>query len=415
MGDGLRVLLLNWRDTGHPEGGGSETLPGDGWPAACPRPATTSRSAAPATRARRPGRCVDGVHVVRRGGRFGVYLHAAARSSGSGGAGRRGRRAERHPVLSPAGTPAPVVSAGAPRAPRAVAGHLRAGAGRVGWWLESRLAPRVYRALPLRHGLAGRPAATSPGSASTPAGSRSSYNGTARRCPLDAAAWPRPRRRAWWCSGRLVPHKRVEHALAALAGCADAGRGCSCTSIGQGWWATELRAEAEPARGGGRRHLHRHVDERDQAPAARCALAACSRPRSRRAGAWSSSRPPRTAPRRSPSLRRRPARVDPGRRDRPAGRRTRRASWPRSGRCSPTTRGGPGWARRRAATPRASPGGAVRDFEAEIRAAAGLPARQPEHAEPQVPAEAAAEAAGCGGSPGRPVAGRESRLSAGRT
>src|SRR3954451_218517 len=82
-----RIAFLVWRDTTHPEGGGSELfvermaehLAADGWQ-------VTICAAA------YPGAAADetrgGVHIRRRGGRLGVYLHGLAYLIG------RGRRSD---------------------------------------------------------------------------------------------------------------------------------------------------------------------------------------------------------------------------------------------------------------------------------------------------------------------------------
>ena len=69
------VLILNWRDTTHPEGGGSEVYVERvaAGLAAQGRPVTlfcAAHPGAPATER------VGGIRVVRRGGRLTVYLHA---------------------------------------------------------------------------------------------------------------------------------------------------------------------------------------------------------------------------------------------------------------------------------------------------------------------------------------------------
>ena len=85
---------------------------------------------------------------------------------------------------------------------------------RIGWWIESRLAVRVYR--DCRYVTVSEASrASSPSSASTRSGSRVVHNGTPEvagrgRC----RAPPHP---SLVVLGRLVPHKRVELALRATA------------------------------------------------------------------------------------------------------------------------------------------------------------------------------------------------------
>src|SRR6185312_12044415 len=44
--------------------------------------------------------------------------------------------------------------------------------------------------------------------------------------------------------GRLVPHKRVEHAIEVLARLRDRWPGLRLSVVGEGWWDKELRASA---------------------------------------------------------------------------------------------------------------------------------------------------------------------------
>src|SRR5918999_1715451 len=69
------LLILNWRDTTHPEGGGSEVYVERvaAGLAAQGRPVTLFCAAHPGAPA---DERVGGIRVVRRGGRLGVYLHA---------------------------------------------------------------------------------------------------------------------------------------------------------------------------------------------------------------------------------------------------------------------------------------------------------------------------------------------------
>lgn len=71
------VLLLCWRDTGHPQGGGSETyLQRIGAQLAASGVDVTLRTARYAAAPRRE--VVDGVRISRAGGRYSVYLWALA-------------------------------------------------------------------------------------------------------------------------------------------------------------------------------------------------------------------------------------------------------------------------------------------------------------------------------------------------
>jgi glycosyltransferase involved in cell wall biosynthesis len=257
MGDRLRVLLLNWRDSGHPEGGGAESF--------CERVAgglaelghdVTVRCADYPGAV--PDEVVDGVRFVRRGGRFSVYPRAAL-------ALVRRRRAydvvldvqNGMPFWSPLFTRAHVVN---------VTHHLHreqwsavfgATLGRIGWWLESRVAPQVYRHCRyLTVSAATRADLLAVGVAAERVGIV--YSGLdAPVLPVDAATWPRSPQPSVVVLGRLVPHKRVELAMDAVA----AIPGATLTVVGHGYWEPNLRAHAERLALGDRVRFAGFVDD----------------------------------------------------------------------------------------------------------------------------------------------------------
>jgi glycosyltransferase involved in cell wall biosynthesis len=241
MRDALRVVLLNWRDSGHPEGGGAESF--------CERVASGLAALGHDVTVRCAGypgaaadETVDGVAYVRRGGRFTVYPRAALALA------RRPRRFDvvidvqnGMPFWAPLFTRARVVN---------VTHHLHREQwtavfgptlGRVGWWLESRVAPRVYRRCRyLTVSAATRADLVAVGVAAE----RISivYSGLdAPVLPVDSAAWPRSPQPSVVVLGRLVPHKRVELAMDAVA----ALPGATLTVIGHGYWEPQLRAYAD--------------------------------------------------------------------------------------------------------------------------------------------------------------------------
>ncbi|HEV7653768.1 MAG TPA: glycosyltransferase family 4 protein [Mycobacteriales bacterium] len=241
MRDRLRVLVLNWRDSGHPEGGGAESF--------CERVASglaalghdvTVRCALYPGAA--PDETIDGVAYERRGGRFTVYPRAALTLA-------RRRRAfdvvidvqNGMPFWAPLFTRARVVN---------VTHHLHREQwsavfgprmGRVGWWLESRVAPRVYRRCRyLTVSEATRADLLAVGVSASRVGVV--YSGLdAPVLPVDSAAWPRSPAPSVVVLGRLVPHKRVELAMDAIA----AIPGATLTVIGHGYWEPQLRAYAD--------------------------------------------------------------------------------------------------------------------------------------------------------------------------
>ena len=234
------VLILNWRDTTHPEGGGSEVYVERvaAGLAAQGRPVTlfcAAHPGAPATER------VGGIRVVRRGGRLTVYLHAwwAHLTGRLGG----------HEVVVDVQNGLPFLSALWCRRPLVVLVHhvhreqwpvvmppLQA---RVGWWIESRLAPRLHRRAryvavseATRRELAGLgvpPAAVTVVHNGTTAGGQGGE-------PVPRTPYP-----SVCVLGRLVPHKRVELALEAAARIRPHLPGLRVLVVGQGYWEPRLR------------------------------------------------------------------------------------------------------------------------------------------------------------------------------
>jgi glycosyltransferase involved in cell wall biosynthesis len=233
------VLFLNWRDTTHPEGGGSEVYVERvaAGLAAQGRPVTLFCAAHPGAAA---SERVGGIRVVRRGGRLTVYLHAWwAHLTG---------RLGRHGVVVDVQNGLPFFSALWCRRPLVVLVHhvhreqwrvvLPPLQARVGWWIESRLAPRVYRRAryvavseATRRELAALgvpPAAVTVVHNGTTAGGQGE--------PVPRTPYP-----SVCVLGRLVPHKRVELALEAAARIRPHLPELRVLIVGQGYWEPRLR------------------------------------------------------------------------------------------------------------------------------------------------------------------------------
>src|SRR6266542_1875400 len=140
------VVILNWRDTRNPEGGGSELYVERiaAGLAAQGRPVTmvcASWPGAPREEHR------DGIRILHRGSRLTVYLWAALLYL----SGRVGP----HDVVVDVQNGLPFFSAVYARRPVVVLCHhvhreqwrvlFPTPVARLGWWVESRLAPRLYR------------------------------------------------------------------------------------------------------------------------------------------------------------------------------------------------------------------------------------------------------------------------------
>ncbi|GAB3598744.1 glycosyltransferase family 4 protein [Angustibacter peucedani] len=231
----LRVAFANWRDLTHPEGGGSERYVQSvaGGLAARGHDVTLLCAAhgdAP------PVEVVDGVRLVRRGGRLGVYPAAA-----------RSRRAlERHDgafdvVVDvqngvPFGTPltrrAPVVN---------LVHHVHReqwpvvfspAMARAGWFVESRVAPRLYRGR--QYVAVSEQTRTELVELGVRGGDITViHNGTDTP---QMTGEPRSDEPRLVVLGRLVPHKRVEHAVDVLARLLPTHPALRLTVVGEGWW-----------------------------------------------------------------------------------------------------------------------------------------------------------------------------------
>lgn len=239
------VLLLCWRDTGHPQGGGSEAyLQRIGAQLAASGVEVTLRTARYAGAPRRE--VVDGVRVSRGGGRHTVYIWAGlAMVLARIGLGPL-RRARPDVVIDTQngipfmarlayGRRVAVLVHHCHREQWPVAGPVK---GRVGWFVESRLSPRAHRrnqyvtvSLPSARDLAAlgvRPdqiAVVRNGLDDAPMST------------LTAARAPTPR---VVVLSRLVPHKQIEDALEAVAALRPRLPELTLDVVGGGWWEQRL-------------------------------------------------------------------------------------------------------------------------------------------------------------------------------
>ena len=232
----LRVVVLNWRDLTHPDGGGSERYIETVARGLVERGHDVTIWCA-AHHGAPHEETVAGVRYVRRGGRATVYLLALLALL----RGRFGRVdvvvdvSNGIPFFSPLVRRGPVVGlvhhVHREQWPVVMPGPT----GRVGWFLESRVAPRVYRGRPmvavswttrrelveLGHG----------------EGVRVVHNGTDTPADRLAGAVPVARAAAptMCVLGRVVPHKRVEHALEAVAALRADLPDLRLLVVGSGW------------------------------------------------------------------------------------------------------------------------------------------------------------------------------------
>lgn len=243
------VLLLCWRDTGHPQGGGSEAyLQRIGTQLAADGVDVTLRTA------RYPGtprrEVLDGVTVSRGGGSYSVYIWAGlAMVLARVGLGPLRRSRPDVVIDTQNGIPflarlaygrrSLVLVHHCHREQWPVAGRHT---GRFGWFVESRLSPRLHRynqyvtvSLPsarelvelgvakdriavVRNGLDAAPGHT-----------------------LERARSATPRVAVL---SRLVPHKQIEDALDAVAALRPSMPDLHLDIVGGGWWQDRLVAHA---------------------------------------------------------------------------------------------------------------------------------------------------------------------------
>jgi glycosyltransferase involved in cell wall biosynthesis len=240
--DGREVAFLSWRDTHNPEGGGAERALEEVAEGLVERGArVTVFSAAHAGAP--PEDEIRGVHYVRRGSKLSVYA--------------RGMQALRRGDL---GNPDVVVDVqnGLPfftrlvtRRPVIVLVHhvhreqwpvvYPGTMGKVGWWIESRFAPRLYRRCQYVTG--SKATRDELGHLGVdPARIAVVHYGTDPQRPIEVGKTEHP---SICVVGRLVPHKQVEHALDAVAELRHELPGLTVTVVGSGWWEHVLHAYAE--------------------------------------------------------------------------------------------------------------------------------------------------------------------------
>lgn len=256
------VLICNWRDTRNPEGGGSEVYVEQMAAGLVERGFEVTIACAAHDHA--PRREVrDGIRFERRGSKLDVYARTAL--------ALLLRRYGRVDVVVDVQNGLPFLTRWVTRAPVVLLVHhvhreqwpvVYPGLiGRIGWWIESRLSPRVYRRS--RYVAVSRSTRDELVDLGVDRSAISIiHNGTEPTPMLSAAESARTDDPTLCVLGRLVPHKQVEHAIDAVADLAERHPRLSLDIVGSGWWEDELRAHAE-ARGVSERvRFHGFVDDR---------------------------------------------------------------------------------------------------------------------------------------------------------
>ncbi|TIC88905.1 glycosyltransferase family 4 protein [Nocardioides sp. GY 10113] len=232
---------MSWRDSGNPEGGGAERYlqkMATGLVAlGCRVTVFTVKYAGAPT-----DEVIDGVRYVRAGSKLSVYPLAAWNLLR-----RRFGRVDvvvdiqnGLPFFTPLGTRRPIV---------VLVHHVHreqwqvvypGRGGRIGWWVESRLAPWLYRG---RQYVAVSRATRAELRELGVTGPRVAvvHNGTEPVVSVETRKTAHP---SICVVGRLVPHKQVEHAIDATRALLPEFPELRLRIVGSGWWEDDLRAYA---------------------------------------------------------------------------------------------------------------------------------------------------------------------------
>jgi glycosyltransferase involved in cell wall biosynthesis len=260
------VLLLCWRDTGHPQGGGSEAyLQRIGAQLAESGIRVTLRTA------RYPGakrrEVVDGVLVNRGGGPYSVYIWAGL-AMVLARVGLGPLRKARPDVVIDTQNGIPFLARLAYGRRVAVLVHhchreqwpvAGSRIGRFGWFVESRLSPRLHRrnqyitvSLPSARDLTGL-------------GVNPEHIAVVRNgldeAPAHTLSLPRSASPRVAVLSRLVPHKQIEDALDAIAELRPRMPDLHLDILGGGWWEQRLVEHAAALGISDAVTFHGHVDD----------------------------------------------------------------------------------------------------------------------------------------------------------
>ncbi len=250
----MQVVFLTWRDSTHPDGGGSEVFVEE-----VARELVRRGHRVTMLCAQHPGSArdeeIDGVRVLRMGGRLTVYLRGLVWVL------TRGRRQDVVvDVINglPFGTPL-VRRRGVVALVHHV--HLRQWQiiypgirGRVGWFVEHRLTPRLYRRF--AHLTVSNASLEDLVAMGIPRSSLTVVRNGVATVPTGAPKSATPRLSVL---ARLVPHKQVEHAFAVVARLRSELPDLHLDVIGEGWWHDELTAEVARLGIGDQVTFHGHL------------------------------------------------------------------------------------------------------------------------------------------------------------
>ena len=260
------VLLLCWRDTGHPQGGGSETyLQRIGALLADSGVEVTLRTA------RYPGaprrEVVDGVTISRGGGSYTVYIWAGlAMVFARIGLGPLRRVRPDVVIDTQNGVPflarlafgqrVAVLVHHCHRQQWPVAGRF---VGRLGWLVESWLSPRMHRRN--QYVTVSLPSARDLADLGVDAGRIAVVRNGLDEAPPQTLTGDRSAEPRVVVLSRLVPHKQIEDALDAVARLRSRVAGLHLDIVGGGWWHDRLVERADRLGIADAVTFHGHVDD----------------------------------------------------------------------------------------------------------------------------------------------------------
>lgn len=255
---GRHVVLFNWRDTANPEGGGSERYV-ETMAAGLVRHGARVTVFCAAHGEAPADEVVDGVRFVRRGTHVGIYVLGVLHLLG--------RRFGRVDLVVDVQNGLPFFTRLATRKPVVVLVHhvhreqwpvvFPGRLGRVGWWIERRLAPALYRTCQY---IAVSRATRSELMALGVDKSRIAvvHNGTSPPPPVRARRSATP---LLCVVGRLVPHKQVEHAVDAVVALRHRHPHIRLIVVGNGWWDDDLHKYVAESGGADLVRFEGHVTE----------------------------------------------------------------------------------------------------------------------------------------------------------
>jgi glycosyltransferase involved in cell wall biosynthesis len=255
---GRHVAFFSWRDTRNPEGGGAERYLEKMAAGLVARGAHVTILCA-AHAAAPPDETVDGIRFVRRGNKMSVYKEGVAALL----------RHDLGPVdlVVDVQNGLPFFTRAATRRPVVVLVHhvhreqwpvvYPGVTGRVGWWIEHALAPRLYRRC--QYVAVSRATRDELGTVGVDRGRIAVvHNGTDPVVPTHVGKSNHP---TIAVVGRLVPHKQVEHAIDAAVELRATHPDLRLHVVGGGWWEAELHEYARRHGAGDTVVFEGHVSE----------------------------------------------------------------------------------------------------------------------------------------------------------